>query len=344
MKLLRFVISVWILLLSLVLSSGVAQISTGQLVSLASKPAPAPDHWLGIIGKYTHGDKYLLLWEQGGQLLFTTSDAKVHPLREISPNVFVINSDTAYLVFSRSNGIVCELENLTYQKEPAATFIIHGAGSLENLREQALKSQCPSTGGDFLPVELVDLSLLQASLRFDIRYATTNNFIGMACYESPKAFLQKPVAQALLRAHRKLAKWGYGILVYDAYRPWYVTKMFWDATPASQKDYVADPAKGSRHNRGAAVDVNLYDLATGKPVSMPSAYDDFSECAHVDYPGGTSLQRWHRSLLRMAMEEEGFCIYPQEWWHFDYRDWQKYPVLNISFAELCLSDTHHSTR
>ena len=127
---------------------------------------------------------------------------------------------------------------------------------------------------------------------------------------------------------------GYGLVIYDAYRPWYVTKIFWEATPPVHHDYVADPAGGSRHNRGCAVDLSLYDLRTGRVVQMPSGYDEFSERAHADYPGGTQAERDRRELLRVAMEAEGFTVLPAEWWHFDFKDWQSYAIQNVRFDEL----------
>jgi D-alanyl-D-alanine dipeptidase len=149
--------------------------------------------------------------------------------------------------------------------------------------------------------------------------------------------MQRSAAEALLRAHKKLMEMGYGLLIHDAYRPWYVTKIFWDATPDDKKIFVADPSQGSRHNRGCAVDLSLYELATGKPVEMVGVYDEMSERSYAGYPGGTSLQRWHRELLRRVMESEGFLVYPFEWWHFDYSDWQKYPILNITFEKLAFT-------
>jgi serine beta-lactamase-like protein LACTB len=110
--------------------------------------------------------------------------------------------------------------------------------------------------------------------------------------------------------------------------------MFWDATPQTQRGFVADPAKGSRHNRGCAADVTLYELSTGKAVEMVSGFDEFSDRAYPNYPGGTSLQRWHRQILRDAMEAEGFTVYENEWWHFDYKDWRKYPILNSQFENI----------
>ena len=146
--------------------------------------------------------------------------------------------------------------------------------------------------------------------------------------------LQKPAAEALVKVNKKLAEQGYGLLIHDAYRPWHVTKMFWEATPEKQRIFVADPSKGSRHNRGCAVDLTLYDLKTKRPIEMVSTYDETTARAYPDYPGGTSLQRWHRKLLRDAMEAEGFTVYEAEWWHFDYQDWRKYRIGNVTFEQI----------
>jgi D-alanyl-D-alanine dipeptidase len=123
-------------------------------------------------------------------------------------------------------------------------------------------------------------------------------------------------------------------LIHDAYRPWFVTKMFWDATPPEDHVFVADPAEGSKHNRGCAVDLTLYDLKTGKPVEMTGRYDEMSTRSYADFVGGTSRQRALRQILRTAMEAEGFTVYPQEWWHFDYKDWPQYGIGTATFTEL----------
>ena len=133
---------------------------------------------------------------------------------------------------------------------------------------------------------------------------------------------------------RALAPKGYGLLIHDAYRPWFVTKMFWDATPDTSHVFVADPSQGSRHNRGCAVDLTLYDLKTGRAVEMTGRYDEMSPRSFADYIGGTSRQRWLRELLRTSMEAQGFAVYPQEWWHFDYQDWNEYGIGNATFTEL----------
>jgi D-alanyl-D-alanine dipeptidase len=134
--------------------------------------------------------------------------------------------------------------------------------------------------------------------------------------------------------HKDLAKDGYGLLIHDAYRPWHVTKMFRDATPGKFHHFVADPLQGSRHNRGCAVDLTLYDLKTGKVIEMPGGYDEMTDRSYPDYLGGTSLQRRHRDRLRSAMEKHGFKVYEAEWWHFDFHDWRSYPILNSRFEEL----------
>ncbi len=205
---------------------------------------------------------------------------------------------------------------------------------IDELRLAALAAKPPEESGSFRKPELVELALLNPPIHLDIRYATANDFLGTPVYSQARAFLQRPAADALLRVQQKLKPLGYGLLIHDAYRPWYVTKIFWDATPPEGKIFVADPAQGSRHNRGCAVDLTLYDLATGKPIEMPGTYDEMSPRSFPNYPGGTSLQRWHRDLLRRAMGSEGFAVYEAEWWHFDYKDWREYPILNVPFEKL----------
>jgi D-alanyl-D-alanine dipeptidase len=182
--------------------------------------------------------------------------------------------------------------------------------------------------------ELVELVRLDSTIKLDIRYATPNNFVGRALYREARAFLQRPAAEALVRAHRALKKYGYGILVFDGYRPWHITKLFREAVRPEHRRFVADPRKGSVHNRGCAVDVSLFSLADGKEVPMPSEFDAFDERAALAYTGGTSEQRDARALLHEAMRREGFRSVRHEWWHFDYKDWREYPVMDISFADI----------
>lgn len=198
----------------------------------------------------------------------------------------------------------------------------------------ALSASPPAESGEFRAPDLVELTTLDPTIRLDIRYASTRNFLGTPLYSQARAFLQRPAAEALLRVERSLAPEGYGLLVHDAYRPWYVTKMFWDGTPPDKHVFVADPSQGSRHNRGCAVDLTLYDLKTGAPINMPGGYDEMTDRSYPIYPGGSSRQRWARDLLRQAMEAQGFTVYDAEWLHFDYKDWRSYPIGNLTFEQL----------
>jgi D-alanyl-D-alanine dipeptidase len=220
------------------------------------------------------------------------------------------------------------------QEAQKQTFHITPARPVAELRKEAMAAQPPAEKGEFRKPELVELVKLDHSIKLDIRYASANNFMSTPMYSQARAFLQKPAAEALVRANRKLKPQGYGLIIHDGYRPWYVTKMFWEATPADKHMFVADPSEGSRHNRGCAVDLSLYDLKTGREVVMPSGYDEMSERSFADYTGGTDEQRRLRGVLRAAMESEGFKVYPQEWWHFDYQDWKLYPILNVPFEKL----------
>jgi zinc D-Ala-D-Ala dipeptidase len=192
----------------------------------------------------------------------------------------------------------------------------------------------PQEEGVFRRPDLVEIVRLDPTVRLDIRYATPNNFTGRPVYREARAFLQRPAARALRRVNRALRRKGYGVVVFDGYRPWSVTRLFWELTPADRRQFVADPSRGSRHNRGCAVDLTLYDLKTGRQVEMPSPYDDFTERAHINYTGGADEQRRLRDLLRAAMEAEGFAVYEPEWWHYDYKDWREYPIMDVSFEEL----------
>src|SRR5262245_19473664 len=199
------------------------------------------------------------------------------------------------------------------------------------LRAEALAAQPPTEAGQFRKSDLVELTKLDPTIKLDIRYATTNNFLSTPVYKRPAAYLQRPATEALVRVHRALASQGYGLLIHDAYRSWWVTKVFWEATPPKLREFVADPAQGSRHNRGCAVDLTLYDLRTGKAVAMPSVYDEMSPRAYPTYAGGTPVERQHREVLRQAMQREGFTVYDTEWWHFDFKDWREYPIVNEDF-------------
>lgn len=182
--------------------------------------------------------------------------------------------------------------------------------------------------------DLVELVTLDKTIKLDIRYARTDNFVGKAVYTEARAFMQRPAAEALVRVHKKLKKKGFGLMIFDGYRPWSVTKIFWDVTPEDKRKFVANPKTGSRHNRGCAVDLSMFDVKTGKLVEMPTDFDDFTDNASPNYEGGTEQQRKNRDLLRKMMEVEGFTVNDNEWWHFDYKDWKEYAIYDIAFSQI----------
>ncbi|HEX6125721.1 MAG TPA: serine hydrolase [Pyrinomonadaceae bacterium] len=311
------------------------------------KPEPVRKEWRGLIGEYGWDHDILYIFEKDGKLWALIEWFEFNPLEQVSENVFKFPARGLYdgerLIFLRDKtGRATEVEaaSIIFKRrnvgpeEGAAQLRIQPVRPVSELLKEAQAAQPPKEVGEFRSSDLVELTRLDPTIKLDVRYATTNNFLGSVFYSEPRVFLQRPAAEAVVRAHRKLMEKGYGLLIHDAYRPWYVTKVFWDATPQDKKIFVADPSQGSRHNRGAAVDLTLYDLRTGQPVEMVGTYDETTDRAYPDYPGGTSLQRWHRELLRDAMESEGFTVYEAEWWHFDYKDWRKYTIGNERFDKI----------
>lgn len=182
--------------------------------------------------------------------------------------------------------------------------------------------------------DLIELIKLDKTIKLDIKYATADNFVGRAVYPEARAFLQLPAAEAVVKVHKWLSRQGLGIVIYDGYRPWSITKLFWEVVSPDKRTFVADPAKGSKHNRGCAVDLGIYDLETGKAVPMPSAYDEFTERASPNYAGGTDEERYNRDKLIQLMQAHGFTVNANEWWHYDYNGWQDYAIYDIAFSEV----------
>ncbi len=213
-------------------------------------------------------------------------------------------------------------------------FTIQPIYPVEELKKIALKSSVPLEDSlEDKSDELVDIYNLDSSIKLDIRYASKNNFMQTEFYTEPRAFLINDAAKMLIKAHQELGNYGYGIVIYDAYRPWFVTKMFWEATPDSLKNFVADPSSGSVHNRGCAVDIGLYNIKNGKIIQMISGYDEFTERAYPSYLGGTKKERENRNLLITIMKKYGFQVYKYEWWHFDFK-LCKNKIMNLNFNEI----------
>jgi D-alanyl-D-alanine dipeptidase len=311
-------------------------------------PIPPPASWSRLVGEYGWGYETLFVFERGGRLHVLIEWLEDDALSQVSDTVFAFPSSSMYVgervVFrgARPGGGPATEAVAGAVVFPRRAVGPQGGGQLKvtpvrpvaELLSEARTITPPAESGSFRSPDLVDLASLDSTLRFDIRYATSNNFLGSTLYESARAFMQRPAAEALIRVERRLRAMGYGLLIHDAYRPWYVTKTFWDATPVAERWLVANPAQGSRHNRGCAVDLTLYDARSGRPVDMGGTYDEVTARSYPDYPVTTDRARWHRELLRRVMEDEGFIPLLTEWWHFDYHEWRAYPILNTSFADL----------
>lgn len=322
-------------------------VAYSQALANSQPPADAPVDWKELIGEYDGPNKQsLTVYEDAGKLRFSAPPRLSLEARRLDPeSVSFAERDSqspaqARIIRGAARKITAiEFAGVSFARRDLpsgehATLLVKPVRPVAELRAEALTAAPPHETGAFRKPGLVELAALDPAIHLDIRYATSNDFLGTPVYTQARAFLQRPAAESLLRALRALEREGYGLLIHDAYRPWYVTKIFWDATPPEGKIFVADPAQGSRHNRGCAVDLTLYHLRTAKPVEMPGTYDEMSPRSFPNYIGGTSLQRWHRDLLRKAMEAEGFTVYEYEWWHFDYKDWREYPILNIPFEKL----------
>lgn len=310
-------------------------------------PPEAPAGWLPLIGEYGWDHNILYVYEKDQRLYALIEWFTEYPLDQLTDSTFRFPGYGLYagesVVFhkdpsGRASGVTAA--NVLFKRRPigpepgAPQLKVTPLHPAEELRKEALAAKPPEEKGDFLPSNLTEVVKLDPSIKLDVRYATTNNFFGAVFYDEPRTFLQRPAAEALVGVHRELKRQGYGLLLHDGYRPWYVTKMFWDGTPQQFRIFVANPAEGSKHNRGAAIDLNLYDLKTGKPIEQVGTYDEFSDRSFPEYTGGTSRERWHRELLRSAMEAARFHITETEWWHFDYQDWPKYRIGNQKFDEI----------
>jgi D-alanyl-D-alanine dipeptidase len=313
----------------------------------ARAPALPPAPMRGLIGEYGTADDLHLIFEADGELYLGEGERTLRLIRRQTPDSWVYPGRLPItLRFERDRRGAATAMILGARRLPrvdlgalAQALVREGVrADPQALRRRALAATPPAEPTPKRASDLVALTSVDPTIKLDIRYATADNFMGIVLYERSAAYLQRPAAEAVGRASRSLRAAGYGLMIHDAYRPWFVTKMFWDATPPQSHQFVADPAQGSRHNRGAAVDLTLYDLRTGRAVEMPGRYDELSHRSYPDYIGGTTRQRWLRDLLRREMEKQGFSVYAQEWWHFDYGAWRDWGIGNRTFTELATQD------
>ena len=332
-----------------------ATVAFAQSAALPPRPSPAIE---ALVGEYGEGSARVVVREVSGLLEVSTDGRTFERVSETGSDRFrgnhieiridrgvpatattradaaatkrgVVRRGATTVVKGLSIGAAF-LARLDFGGDQGV-FRIAPLRPVAELMKDALAASPPRETGDFLPSRLVDVRSLDKSIALDVRYATTANFLATPVYGKAEVRLQRKAAEALVRAHRALKAAGFGLMLHDGYRPWFVTWVFWNATPEASRVFVADPAQGSKHNRGCAIDLTLFDLKTKKAVEMPGGYDEMSPRSYPDYGGGTSRQRALRELLRQAMEHEGFSVYEAEWWHFDYQDWKHYAIGNESW-------------
>jgi zinc D-Ala-D-Ala dipeptidase len=341
-------------ILSLIFLAAPALVTTDCRAD-ANIPNDASSEQKRLIGEYSavKTDDYgpaetrLSIGEAGGKLFADGFGLHSAPLRQMSATRFAVDDGTngsqpmrlEFELDSHQQAVAVLVGNTRLPHRDIGREIVETIQAGVNadparLRRTALAAKPPVEAAPARKFDLVNLATVDPTIKLDIRYATPDNLIGFPLYERPAAYLQRPAAEALGRVEHALALKGYGLLIHDGYRPWFVTKMFWDATPTTAHVFVADPSQGSRHNRGCAVDLTLYDLRSGLAVEMTGRYDEMSRRSYVDYVGGTSRQRWLRELLQTEMQAQGFAPYPEEWWHFDYKDWSQYAIGTATFSEL----------
>jgi len=180
--------------------------------------------------------------------------------------------------------------------------------------------------------QLVDIKEAIPDITLDIRYASNNNFMNRVMYPEARAFARKPVVEQLKNIQKELRKKGYGLKIYDAYRPYAITVAFYEQ--ASDKNFVASPAKGSKHNRGCAIDLTLINFETKEEIQMPTPYDSFEAAAAANYQDLPAAELKNRDFLIKTMESNGFKVLHNEWWHFDFVGWQNYELMDIPFKHL----------
>jgi D-alanyl-D-alanine dipeptidase len=320
-------------------SLALAQAPVTSPVAEATAPSPCPPEWLGLLGVYGAGDDILLILERDGALEGMVKGGRFYALEKLGPDKFrfpnagrLASRNVAFTRDASGKAISLKLDAALLPRDVASDGVvprIRPTQPVKDLIREARAKAPPTEPRAPLPSDLVEVTALDPSIRVDLRYAGDENAVGEELLETSRAFLQRPAAEALVRVHRALAKEGYGLVVRDAYHPWWVSKLVWDATAAELRRFLADPPDGSGYNRGTTVDVGLFRLADRRIVDLPSLYGEMSVRAYTDFAGGTSEQRWQRDLLLQAMETDEFFSLRSQWWRYDLSEGRKYPILNL---------------
>lgn len=318
----------------------------------AFEPKDCPKDLKYILGMYYGNGEMFLLRENNGEVElvyrfgqndYTFAGSNVYPLYKEHFDSYTINESgplnhlDAAVRIERSRegyGVSCSVGGNRYSRrffagENGRPFRFAPVSDWQALKTAADAAVMPAQLGAGQQAQLVDLAQAVPGLKFDLRYAQADNCFGQALTDDQRAFLDADAAQALAQAQQYLKPYGYGILVWEAYRPWSVSKLAYDALPADKKSMLPAPEVGFSHNTGRSIDVSLYLLATGENAGMISGFDEPSVRQYAFFAGGTTLERYRRDLLRSAMQMAGFTASGTEWWHFDYGDIKGFAHLNV---------------
>lgn len=318
----------------------------------AFEPKDCPKDLKYILGMYYGNGEMFLLRENNGEVElvyrfgqndYTFAGSNVYPLYKEHFDSYTINESgplnhlDAAVRIERSRegyGVSCSVGGNRYSRrffagENGRPFRFAPVSDWQALKTAADAAVMPAQLGTGQQAQLVDLAQAVSGLKFDLRYAQADNCFGQALTDDQRAFLDADAAQALAQAQQYLKPYGYGILVWEAYRPWSVSKLAYDALPADKKSMLPAPEVGFSHNTGRSIDVSLYLLANGENAGMISGFDEPSVRQYASFAGGTTLERYRRDLLRSAMQMAGFTASETEWWHFDYGDIKGFAHLNV---------------
>ncbi|MEZ4700182.1 MAG: serine hydrolase [Rhodothermales bacterium] len=301
---------------------------------------------LPFVGVYQNDTHALFVLERDGMLHTLLDWIRFFPLAYEEGNTFTFPAEGMFggerARFEQDDtGRIARvtMANMTFERAadppyPIAMRPLPGADAFNRILQELPAAPVPVAAGASRPSELVDVALVDPLLNLDIRYATSLNVVQRPIYEEPRAFLQKPVSDALFRVQETVRRKGFGLIIYDAYQPWQLTRALRATAPDSLKYFFPHPAVGGAQNRACAIALNLYDLNTGEPLAMPTEVDALVPEASAGYPITDNQLRWNRDNLRQLMEAEGFAVDPNKWWLFAHTSCEDYPILNDTFSAL----------
>ena len=324
-------------------------------VSLAAKPVPKDVK--SLLGLYYGNSSVFLLREEKGnlQIVYHTDPedrgftyANIFPLKKNHFDSYSMSEEgpllsaEATVHFERDsdgNGIACKIGGKRFARdffpgEGNKVIRLEKHADYQSLKEAAPRAVLPAKLQQGQPGRLVRIRSVIPNVKFDLRYTDSNNIFGVPLFEATEAFAEAETVSALKKVADKLSARGFGLLVWEGYRPWYVSKLASDLLPKDKKDMLPPPDKGEDRNTGRTVDVSLYDLVTGEAVNMISDFDEVSVRQYPGFTGGTERQRNLRDMLAAVMKECGFTQGKEEWWHFTFGDTNGWQHLNIPYGQI----------